>query len=65
MSCGEQVVVRETEASCGNSAVEIGEECDDGNERDNDGWTNACTLPRCGDSALDVGEECDDANDDV
>ena len=37
---------------CGNSIVELGEECDDGNEVDDDGCTNACTLPACGDSVV-------------
>ena len=31
IACGEQVVVRETEARCGNAQVETGEACDDGN----------------------------------
>ena len=38
------------------------EECDDGNSIDDDGCTNACTLPECGDGVVQAGEECDDGN---
>ena len=69
-ACGEQVVVRETEASCGNGEVETGEGCDDGNSDNADACTNACELARCGDAVtrtdLAVGdngyEACDDGN---
>jgi cysteine-rich repeat protein len=71
MSCGEQVVVRETAASCGNAQVEVGEACDDGNADPADACTNSCTIALCGDSVtrsdLAAGEEgfeaCDDGND--
>ncbi|MBM64789.1 MAG: hypothetical protein CMH55_00980 [Myxococcales bacterium] len=67
---GEQVVVRETEASCGNGELEAGEFCDDGNEDNTDPCTNACELARCGDGIQrtdgapgDPGyEACDDGN---
>ena len=70
MSCGEQVVVRETEASCGNSMVEAGEDCDDGNSTNTDSCTNACEVAACGDGVTrtDLGaddegfEACDDGN---
>ena len=70
-ACGEQVVVRETEASCGNGSVEVGEACDDGNTENADGCTNSCAFARCGDSVtrtdLTPGDEgfeaCDDGND--
>ena len=42
MSCGEQTVVREVEAACGNGTVETGEECDDGNDLSTDGCTTGC-----------------------
>ena len=70
-SCGsEQVVVRETEASCGDGIVGTGEECDDGNDDTSDGCTSFCTIAACGDGVLradlepgDEGyEACDDAN---
>ena len=38
---GEQVVVRETESSCGNQEIETGETCDDGNEINTDACTNS------------------------
>ena len=49
LSCGDQVVVRETEASCGNGELETGEACDDGNEVSTDSCTTGCTIARCGD----------------
>lgn len=33
---------------CGNSVVESGEQCDDGNTNNNDGCSNSCRLPICG-----------------
>lgn len=52
----------ETESVCPNGVVEQGEECDDGNNLNTDGCTNACTNPICGDSITLTGiEECDDA----
>jgi cysteine-rich repeat protein len=39
------------------------ESCDDGNQMNTDGCTNACQLPRCGDGFVQVGiESCDDGN---
>jgi cysteine-rich repeat protein len=35
------------ESVCGNGAVELGEECDDGNLDDDDGCTSACTQGAC------------------
>jgi len=48
---------------CGNSIVEQGEECDDGNSNNNDFCKNNCKRNICGDGILYVGvEECDDGN---
>jgi cysteine-rich repeat protein len=49
---------------CGNGEVEADEECDDGNDVDEDGCTNACALPVCGDGIVTetLGEVCDDGN---
>jgi len=51
-------------AECGNGEVEEGEACDDANDVDDDGCTNACELPACGDGIVqaDEGETCDDGN---
>ena len=52
-------------AVCGNSVVEAGEQCDDGNVAAGDGCSPTCqNEPRCGDGVVTaaVGEECDDAN---
>ena len=50
---------------CGNGLVEVvsdedREECDDGNDINDDGCRNDCTLPRCGDEIIDQYETCDD-----
>ena len=47
-------------AVCGNGAVEIGEECDDGNKASCDGCSSACRRERCGDGVIACGEQCDD-----
>ncbi|HUS63703.1 MAG TPA: hypothetical protein VMZ28_04130, partial [Kofleriaceae bacterium] len=47
---------------CGDSAVDSGEECDDGNRANADGCEADCTLPACGNDVRDPGEECDDGN---
>ncbi len=47
---------------CGNGTVEFGETCDDTNESNTDGCTNACRLPACGDGFMQGTEECDDGN---
>jgi cysteine-rich repeat protein len=70
MSCVEQVIVRETEAACGNATIEQGEACDDGNTDNADACTNACEVARCGDGVTrvdlsannDAAEQCDDGN---
>ncbi len=50
---------------CGDGSLDVGEECDDGNNVDGDGCSASCTVEAqssCGDGTLDVGEECDDGN---
>jgi cysteine-rich repeat protein len=50
-------------AVCGNSAVETGEQCDDGNTTDGDGCSADCQYePACGNGNLEPGEVCDDGN---
>lgn len=44
---------------CGNGAVEVGEQCDDGNLVGGDACSAFCTEERCGNGTLDVGEACD------
>ena len=48
---------------CGDSIIDEGEGCDDGNRLDGDGCEHNCLLPNCGDGVLDPGEQCDDGND--
>lgn len=46
---------------CGDTIVQLGEECDDGNMTAGDGCENDCTItPVCGDGSIQTGEECDD-----
>ena len=55
----------EPEATCGNSVLEEGEECDDGNPRNGDGCSRECVKEErieCGNGVLEEGEECDDGN---
>ena len=50
---------------CGNSVVDPGEQCDDGNPRNGDGCSNQCqreARPECGNGVLEGGEACDDGN---
>ena len=56
-------------AICGNSVLESGEQCDDGNVSSGDGCEPDCTLGGagfCGNGLLEQGEQCDDGaeNDD-
>lgn len=51
---------------CGNSQIETGETCDDGNIQNSDGCSSTCqteqTAPVCGNGQIEAGEECDDGN---
>jgi|LNFM01.1.fsa_nt_gb cysteine-rich repeat protein len=48
---------------CGDSVIDPGESCDDGNNRDGDGCSAMCRFEaRCGDNRRDPGEVCDDGN---
>jgi cysteine-rich repeat protein len=48
---------------CGNSILDPGEECDDGNGSNNDACLNSCLEASCGDGFVENGvEECDDGN---
>jgi len=63
-SCGNDVISGAITDVCGNGVVEGTEQCDDGNQVNDDGCTNACTLPVCGDGITQIGsgEQCDDGN---
>ena len=59
----------EQDPLCGNSVVDPGEICDDGNSIDGDGCSSTCSIdgyaprgPHCGDATTDDNEECDDGN---
>lgn len=52
---------------CGNSMLETGEQCDDGNTNNGDGCDENCVVepppaPVCGNGQVEAGEECDDNN---
>ncbi|MFL5347927.1 MAG: DUF4215 domain-containing protein [Hyalangium sp.] len=51
-----------TSPRCGDSVVDRGEECDDGNLDNGDACDSNCTRPRCGNGVTGSGEECDDGN---
>jgi cysteine-rich repeat protein len=49
---------------CGNGVIDLGEECDDGNDDNTDACLKVCRAAVCGDGFVWEGtEECDDAND--
>ncbi|WP_437931559.1 hypothetical protein WMF37_20630 [Sorangium sp. So ce291] len=53
--------------TCGNELVEVGEVCDDGNDKSGDGCSSDClSAERCGDGVLEAtrGEMCDCGADD-
>ncbi len=53
------------QVTCGNSAVESGEQCDDGNTISGDGCSSTCVTEFCGDGTTNnVNEQCDDGNQD-
>ncbi len=48
---------------CGDSVLDPGESCDDGNNVSGDGCSATCRFEaRCGDRRVDPGEVCDDGN---
>lgn len=51
-------------ATCGNSIIETGESCDDGNTTALDGCSATCQTetPVCGNSIVEYLEQCDDGN---
>src|SRR5215468_4148109 len=46
--------------TCGNGHLDVGEECDDGNNTGGDGCSPNCMIEDCGNGILDLGEQCDD-----
>src|SRR3989344_2596890 len=51
------------QALCGNSFLELGEDCDDGNKIDTDSCTALCKSAICGDGIIRSGmEQCDSIN---
>lgn len=51
-------------AACGDTHLDAGEECDDGNLINYDGCSSTCTIetPVCGNGHIEAGEQCDDSN---
>ncbi len=50
------------QAPCGNSVLDTGEQCDDGNFTEGDGCSSTCQIEYCGNGVLDPNEVCDDSN---
>ncbi|MFC1697166.1 myxococcus cysteine-rich repeat containing protein [Nanoarchaeota archaeon] len=47
---------------CGNYIIELGEECDDGNNQSGDGCSSTCQIENvsiCGNSIIETPEQCD------
>lgn len=59
-SCNFDVSQCKKRATCGNNKIDAGEECDDGNDKENDNCSTFCGIPKCGDGILQGTEECDD-----
>jgi cysteine-rich repeat protein len=55
-----------TRHACGDTVVDQGEGCDDGNTTSGDGCSESCEVevpdPVCGNGVREVGEACDDGN---
>jgi cysteine-rich repeat protein len=47
-------------AVCGDGTVEVGEQCDDGNQATCDGCGASCRAETCGDGTVECDEQCDD-----
>jgi cysteine-rich repeat protein len=63
----EETTAESTEGDgvCGNSIIEMGEDCDDGNLSDADGCLSSCVDSSCGDGFINMGVEvCDDGTND-
>jgi cysteine-rich repeat protein len=50
--------------NCGDSTIDPGEDCDDGNTTGGDGCSASCKDEVCGNGVVDVGEGCDDGDTD-
>jgi cysteine-rich repeat protein len=47
---------------CGDTVLDPGEECDDGNTESCDGCSALCTTEGCGNGVVECSEACDDGN---
>ncbi|MCK5413344.1 MAG: DUF4215 domain-containing protein, partial [Candidatus Pacebacteria bacterium] len=67
-TCTSQCNLVVTEPFCGDGEIDIGEDCDDGNNSDGDGCSSVCQIettppdPVCGNGFIEDGEQCDDGN---
>lgn len=63
---GDNPSLTTTRHVCGDSIVDSGEGCDDGNNVSGDGCSDTCAAevphPICGNGTREVGEACDDGN---
>jgi cysteine-rich repeat protein len=61
-SSGTDSICMDSSAECGNSKLEKGEGCDDGNIIPGDDCSRLCQTEVCGNGLWDYDEECDDGN---
>ena len=61
LTCGNQAPIRLSTFQCGNSQIDPGETCDDGNFVLGDGCDDRCLL-ECGNGVIGQNEQCDDGN---
>ncbi len=47
---------------CGDSYVDAGEQCDDGDLSSGDGCSSQCTVEQCGNGTTDANEQCDNGS---
>jgi cysteine-rich repeat protein len=58
--CASATPVAAVVGTCGDGAVDVGEQCDDGNSVNSDACLNSCITATCGDSIVRTGvEQCD------
>ena len=58
----EPPVYKPIQIICGDSFLQAGEQCDDGNKMSGDGCSSSCVIEVCGNNVIDSGEYCEPPN---